>query len=225
MPIRSIKQAIKEIQHACQEHKATLFHPTSDIAVAVSFFIASLVIAFYSFDPKNLLVTILSAYLAITSLIWAIRCTLDTKVNREHFDGKCRFGGKNIPASEIDERTVKKPCDVYEDCRVANKHEFLENAALFVLVILIVVLTAGVLLGFVSCSELAYDEMMRSPDSYDQTERDERALDLQANAAFADASMKEDFQSMSPESQDKMLDLLALESALERTWWEKLLLE
>lgn len=75
----------------------------------------------------------------------------------------------------------------------------------------------------VSESEDRFNDMMLDPGAYSQAERDEIALDSEASAAFADALMKDDFAKMSPAQQDKMLDLLALESETERTWWETLL--
>lgn len=72
-------------------------------------------------------------------------------------------------------------------------------------------------------AEDAYNEMMMSPERYTAEERDEIALDAQASAAIADAAMKEHFSSLSLENQDRMLDLLALESGLGRRAWEELL--
>lgn len=80
--------------------------------------------------------------------------------------------------------------------------------------------------AFAECvrrAEDRYNEMIMNPDVYSKAERDEIALDAQACAALADAVMKEDFATLSPENQDKLLDLLALESGLSRSRWEDML--
>lgn len=75
----------------------------------------------------------------------------------------------------------------------------------------------------VSESEDRFNDMMLDPGAFSQAERDEISLDSEASAALADTVMKEDFARLPSKQQDRLLDLLALESEVDRNWWKDLL--
>lgn len=85
--------------------------------------------------------------------------------------------------------------------------------------------TGGIekLLGIVADAEDRFNDMTLDEDAYTPEERDEMTLDAEASAALADAAMRADFATLDPGQQDRLLDMLALESKLGRQWWENFL--
>ena len=75
--------------------------------------------------------------------------------------------------------------------------------------------------------ELAYcraDVCLGSPESFSLEEKKQICADMQASTAEIDVALKADFQSLPPEAQAKLLDMLCASGCMTPEWWKSTLL-
>ena len=74
--------------------------------------------------------------------------------------------------------------------------------------------------------ELAYfkaDVCLGSPQSFSLDEKKQICAEMEASAAAVDAALKADFESLPPEAQGMLLDMLCASGCMTPEWWNSTL--
>ena len=74
--------------------------------------------------------------------------------------------------------------------------------------------------------ELAYfraDVCLGSPQSYSLEEKKRICADMEASTDEVDAALKKDFESLPPEAQGMLLDMLCASGCMTPEWWKETL--